>query len=130
MKYVFKRNSKSEIILPQDVSNSDIGWCGIGGGHGDDGGSGHQGQFPIGSYLKVNGSTKNVVRFLVLVRGNFFYIIWKLIYIALFWAVTVNFLVPPSWPKMALNPKKESKLTENHFLTMKGAPKNLKLLFK
>ena len=29
----------------------------------------HQGEFPIGSYLKVN---KTVVVFVVLVRGNFF----------------------------------------------------------
>ena len=65
----------------------------------------------IGSYLKVKGSTKNVVRFLVLVRGIFFNIIWKLIDIALFWAVALNFCVPSSLPKMALNPKKDLKLT-------------------
>ena len=65
----------------------------------------HKGEFTIGSYLKPKGSTKNVVRFLVLVRGNFFYIIWKLIYVALFWALTLNFWVSTSWPKMTLNPK-------------------------
>ena len=32
----------------------------------------HQGEFPRRSYLKVKGSTKNVVSFLVLVRGIFF----------------------------------------------------------
>ena len=31
----------------------------------------HLGEFPIGSYLNVKGSTKNSVSFLVLVRGNF-----------------------------------------------------------
>ena len=31
---------------------------------------------------------------------DFFYIIWKLIYVALFWAVALNFWVPPSWLKM------------------------------
>ena len=29
-----------------------------------------------------------------------FYIIWKLMYIALFWHVTLNFWVPPSWLKI------------------------------
>ena len=32
----------------------------------------HLGEFPIGSYLKVKDSTKSLVTFLVLVRGNFF----------------------------------------------------------
>ena len=32
----------------------------------------HQGEFPIGSYLKVKGSTKSSVSFLVLVRGILF----------------------------------------------------------
>ena len=32
----------------------------------------HQGEIPIGSYLKVKGSTKDVVSFIVLVRGNSF----------------------------------------------------------
>ena len=35
-----------------------------------------------------------------------------------------NYLVPPSWPKMASNPKKDLKSTLNQFLTMKGAPDN------
>ena len=34
--------------------------------------SNHLGEFPIGSYLKVTDSTKSLVTFLVLVRGNFF----------------------------------------------------------
>ena len=32
----------------------------------------HLGEFLIGSYLKVKDSTKSLVTFLVLVRGNFF----------------------------------------------------------
>ena len=51
-------------------------------------------------------SLKALLLFLYLSEEDFFYIIWKLMYIALFWAVTFNFWVPPSWPKMALNPKK------------------------
>ena len=35
-----------------------------------------------------------------------------------------NYLVPPSWPKMASNQKKDLKSTLNQFLTMKGAPDN------
>ena len=52
---------------------------------------GHLDEYPIGLDLKVKiliGSTKNVVGFLVLVRGNFFYITWNLISMALFWATT------------------------------------------
>ena len=56
------------------------------------------------------GSTKNSVSFLVLVRG-IFYIILKLIYMALFGATALNFWVPFSWAKMALNPKKDLELT-------------------
>ena len=33
----FQKKFKSEIILPQDKSNSDIGGCGNGGGHGGGG---------------------------------------------------------------------------------------------
>ena len=51
-------------------------------------------------------SLKALLLFLYLSQENFLYIIWKLMYIALFWHVTFNFWVPPSWPKMALNPKK------------------------
>ena len=42
--------------------------------------SGHQGKFPIGSYLKVkfeSDSTKRVVPFLVLVRGNFIWLYFE-----------------------------------------------------
>ena len=38
--------------------------------------------------------------FLYLSEEFFFYIIWKLMYIALFWHVTLNFRVPPSWLKI------------------------------
>ena len=38
--------------------------------------------------------------FLYLSEEFFFYIIWKLMYIALFWAVAFNFRVPPSWLKI------------------------------
>ena len=51
------------------------------------------------------GFTKTVVESRVLVRRIFFYIIWKLLWMALFWATAFDFWVPPSWPKMALNPK-------------------------
>ena len=51
-------------------------------------------------------SLKALSLFLYLSEENFLYIIWKLMYIALFWAVAFNFRVPPSWPKMALSPKK------------------------
>ena len=47
-----------------------------------------------------SGSTKTVVEFLVLVRGNFFYIIWNLIWMVLFWATAQNFLVPPPYLKI------------------------------
>ena len=40
--------------------------------------------------------------------------------------MTKNYLVPPSWPKMASNPKKDLKSTLNQFLTMKGAPDNFR----
>ena len=62
----------------------------------------HLGKFSIGSYLKVKDSTKSSGRFSVIVRGNLFYIILKLMYLALFWAVTLNFWLPPSWPKTAI----------------------------
>ena len=55
-------------------------------------------------------SLKALSLFLYLSEENFLYIIWKLMYIALFWAVTFNFWVLPSWPKMALNPKRRLKI--------------------
>ena len=45
-------------------------------------------------------SLKALLLFLYLSEENFLYIIWKLMYIALFWAVTFNFRVPPSWLKI------------------------------
>ena len=55
--------------------------------------------FLEGRTLKSKAPLKTLYLFLYLSEG-------KLIYIALFWAVTLNFWVPPSWPKMALNTKK------------------------
>ena len=49
--------------------------------------------------------------FLYLSEEFFFYIIRKLFCMALFWATAFDFWVPPSWPKMFLNPKKDLKLT-------------------
>ena len=45
-------------------------------------------------------SLKALLLFLYLSEENFLYIIWKLMYVALFWAVTFNFWVPPSWLKI------------------------------
>ena len=45
-------------------------------------------------------SLKALLLFLYLSEETFFCIIWKLMYIALFWAVTFNFRVPPSWLKI------------------------------
>ena len=60
-------------------------------------------------------STEGSFTFLVLVRRHIFYIIWKLIHLALFWVVILNFWVPPSWPKMALNPKKTENILKINF---------------
>ena len=65
----------------------------------------HQGEFPIGSYLKVNILLKTWYLSCTCQR-NFLKIIWKLIYMALFWATALKFLVHPSWPKMACNTKR------------------------
>ena len=46
---------------------------------------------------------KTLSLFFYLSEGISFYIIGKPIWMALFWAVTLNFWVLPSWPKMALN---------------------------
>ena len=45
-------------------------------------------------------SLKAWLLFLYLSEEFFFYIIWKLMYIALFWHLTFNFWVPPSWLKI------------------------------
>ena len=84
------------------------------------------GEFPIWSYNKVKGSTKSSDTFLLLVRRIFFYIIWKLIYIALFWAVALIFWVPPSWLKIDFKSILSHFLDLRPFYAMKGAPKNLK----
>ena len=63
------------------------------------------------SYRVVPKRKKTVVESPVRARGIFFYIIWKLIWMALFWTMKFNFWVPPSWPKMALNRKKDIKFT-------------------
>ena len=46
-------------------------------------------------------------------------------YIALFWAVAFNFWVPPSWPKMALNPKKRLKIDLKSIFNHEGGTQKL-----
>ena len=63
----------------------------------------HFGKSPIGLYPKLKfvlGSIISSVTFLVLVKRVFFYLIWELIYMALFWAMALINFVPPSWPKI------------------------------
>ena len=55
-------------------------------------------------------SLKALLLFLYLSEENFLYIIWKLMYIALFWAVTFNFWVPPSSLKIDLKSQLKIKL--------------------
>ena len=68
--------------------------------------------------------SKSSVTFLVLQRNLSLYHLKAYLY-GFILAVALNIWVPPSWPKMALNPKKDLKLTKNQFLTMKSVPKNL-----
>ena len=60
----------------------------------------HFGKSPIGLYPKLKfvlGSIISSVTFLVLVKRVFFYLIWELIYMALFWAAMLTNFGPPSW---------------------------------
>ena len=71
-------------------------------------------------------SLKALSLFLYLSEEIFFYIIWKLMYIALFWAVALIFWVPPSWLKIDFKSILSHFLDLRPFYAMKGAPKNLK----
>ena len=85
----------------------------------------HQGEFPIGSYLKVKGSTKSLVTFLVLVRGNISLYHLKAYVYSFILSRGSKFLVPPSWLKMDFKSIVSLFFDLRPFLAMKGAPKNV-----
>ena len=49
-------------------------------------------------------------------------------YIALFWAVALNFWVLPSWPKMALNQKKRLKIDLKSIFNHEGGTQKFRVL--